>query len=139
MGDAPRALGEIIGDAVVPLVLVYGWFLILLGTYGRHLEREAARSTSRAGPTAPPQPRRPLLHHPVPTFVAGYALFLVAVALYSPLVAARTPGILEDAVTGGALLAFGVAAPGMLLLSALRAGLGRLSRALRSSPRRRPG
>ncbi|HXF57109.1 MAG TPA: DUF6256 family protein [Actinomycetota bacterium] len=132
MGDAPKGLGEIVADAVVPLVLVYGWFLALLVAYGRHLEREAARGPRPPRPAAPPPARRPLLHHPVPTFFGGYTLFVSVVALYSPLVAARTPGILEDAITGGALLAFGVAAPGMVALSLLRAGLARLARAVRA-------
>lgn len=137
MEEAPRGLGEIVADAVVPLVLVYGWFLLLLVAYGRHLERGAAAGAPRARPAAPPRAGWLLLHHPIPTFVGGYTLFLTVVALYSPLVAARTPGILEDAIAGGALLAFGVAAPGMVLMSALRAGVDLLGRALRS--RARPG
>jgi hypothetical protein len=122
--EGPKDLGQIVVDAVVPLVLVYGWFLALLAAYRRHTKRAPGCRSPE------PLPRsRALLHHPVPTFVGGYLLFLAVVALYSPLVAGRTPGILEDAVTGGGLLAFGVAAPGMVLLSVLRAALRRAVRA----------
>ena len=97
---------------LIPLLISFGLFLALLATWWR--------ATRRPHPE-PPVPGRPptfaaLLRYVAVTAVCGYAAFLILVGGYYAAIARQTPWFLRQAVSGGAVVAFLVGAPVLLLV-----------------------
>lgn len=120
----------IVRSIVVPLAGVYALFLTMLvmTERRRRSSRVADAPVSRDGP---PGTRR-LVRHLAVTTAGGYATFLVLVGGYYFLVARQTRRILEQALVGGAFLAFAVALPALSFFGRLES-----VRAARSRPGRR--
>jgi threonine/homoserine/homoserine lactone efflux protein len=112
------AASSVVRSIVFPLAGTYLLFMVMMLWSER--ERERARDAGRARPkTATPAHPALLVRHVVVTVVAGYASFLVFVCGYYFLVARQSHHFLEQAVSGGAFLAFVVALPAFLLLGLL--------------------
>jgi len=114
----PGSLTDAVNEGVVPLVLAYAVTLVLLVLCARDIRRGRVPAR-RSRPAAAPPVGRALARHVVTTALAGYALFVAAVALYHNLFARGPRDLLTDAVLGGGFLAFVAAVPAFLLLSAL--------------------
>lgn len=110
----PRtAPSTLLRSDLIPLIISYALFLALLGTWWR--------ATRRPAP-AWPAPRGPaptflsLTRYVVVTALGGYAAFLVLVGGYYAAIARQTPWFLGQAVSGGAVVAFVIGGPVLLLL-----------------------
>ncbi len=122
LAATPVSFEELLRQDIAPLLFVYAAVLAML-FYGARRKRDAARE----GFVAPERPRSlrgwpALLAHVIVTAASGYGLFLAVVVLYYGLVAEQTPAFLNEAIEGGAFLAFAVAVPAFMLFS-LIAGL----------------
>jgi threonine/homoserine/homoserine lactone efflux protein len=110
------AASSVVRSIVFPLAGTYLLFMVMMLWSERERARDAGRA--RAKPATPAHPAL-LVRHVVVTVVAGYASFLVFVCGYYFLVARQSHHFLEQAVSGGAFLAFVVALPAFLLLGLL--------------------
>jgi len=103
---------------VVPLTGFYVLFLAMLTVWARRQARE--ERTPPASARAATLHRRPwpkMLLRELVTVAGGYVTFVALIGAYV-LASGGDPGhILQHAVRGGALLAFGVVVPGFALLS----------------------
>jgi uncharacterized protein DUF6186/uncharacterized protein DUF6256 len=98
---------------VLPLIGFFALSLTMLTYTSRRLDHRGKRDVSayRAAPLG-----RPLFVIVAITVAAGYLAFVAMVGLYV-LFSAQDSELLHQALTGGALLAFGVATPAFMLLS----------------------
>lgn len=110
----------VVRSIVVPLAGIYALFITMLVMAERR-RRPPGAARAPGSADAPPGPRR-LLRHVVVTTAGGYATFLVLVGGYYFLVARQTHRFLQQALVGGAFLAFAVALPAFALLGWLESG-----------------
>jgi len=111
--SAPSTL---VRSDLIPLVISYTLLLALLATWWRATRRPAARPSSTPAPPAGRAPSFPaLVRYVVVTAVGGYVAFLVLVGGYYAAIARQTPWFLRQAVSGGAVMAFLVGMPALLL------------------------
>jgi len=100
---------------LLPLLISYVLFLALLATWW-----QATRRHDRRPPPPPPVGRDPtflvLVRYLVATAVGGYAAFLVLVGGYYAAVARQTPWFLRQAISGGAVMAFAIGLPALLVV-----------------------
>ena len=99
---------------LIPLLISYVLFLALLATW-----TVATRRPDERPPPPAPAGREPsfatLVRYVAITAVGGYAAFLVLVGGYYAAIARQTPWFLRQAISGGAVMAFVIGAPALLL------------------------
>jgi Family of unknown function (DUF6256) len=97
---------------LLPMVVGYALTMTALGV---------GMSLARTPAPAMPERRRggwpSLIRHLVGTALGGYGVLMVIVVLYYALIARQGRGFLRSAFTGNAMLAFGIALPGLLAIS----------------------
>jgi hypothetical protein len=121
--------GQVLRQAILPLLAVYGVFLAVLAVYRRTPPEARAprRGATASGPSAP----APFLRYVAGTVAAGHATFLLIVlAFHAGLAGDREA--LGDALREGSMLTFLLVLPGFLALSAVGRSLQSLA------ARRRP-
>ena len=117
MTIAALAPSRILEHVVAPTLFVFVLFVAMLIAVGATWPWSASVH-STAGRAGTP-PVSALLRHLVTTALAGYAIFLVIVALFHVVVAGGPVSVIGDAASGGAFLAFVVAVPVLLALAVL--------------------
>jgi hypothetical protein len=103
---------RVLRQAVVPVAAAYAGWLLILRAYRRGPGPRAAVPSPGAEPTY-----RDLVRYLLRTAVMGYLLFLLVVGVFYLVLGDETPELLVDAAGGGAVLAFGIAVPGLLITS----------------------
>jgi hypothetical protein len=100
---------------LIPLLISYVLFLALLATW----TVATRRPDGREAPPPAPGGREPsfwrLVRYVAPTAVGGYAAFLVLVGGYYAAIARQTPWFLRQAISGGAVIAFVIGVPALLV------------------------
>jgi Family of unknown function (DUF6256) len=117
-----RAFQHVVAPTLFVFLLIVSMLVVVWFSWPWRT-RSAARRTAFL-------PLVPLLRSLVVTAVAGYAVFLVIVAVFYVAIGGGRISVIGDAASGGAFLAFGVAVPLFL-------GLARLAR--RDGARPSPG
>jgi len=111
---ARTAPSTLLRSDLIPLLISYVLFLALLATWSVTTRRPDER---QAPP--PPSGREPsfgrLVRYAAITAVGGYVAFLVLVLGYYAAIARQTPWFLRQAVSGGAVMAFLIGLPALLL------------------------
>lgn len=102
---------------VVPLVATYALFVMMLVAYARRRGPATRPDGVRQAHVARRASWGRLLRLLLITSTAGYLTFLAIVGLYYWLLVRQSRLFIQQAVTGGAFLAYGVAVPAFLVLS----------------------
>ncbi len=111
---AALSFGPIVHRVLVPLGLAYAAVLLMIG--------RTRRPNPPLGADGDPRPSAVVLfRHIVLTMTVGYLAFVVLVVSYYAWVANQTPQFVRAAASGGAFITFGVAVPGLLLMSGANA------------------
>jgi Family of unknown function (DUF6256) len=110
----PTAPSTFLRSDLLPLLFSFVMLLALLTAWWRATRRPVPPPPARSGP-APTFVT--LVRYVVIIAVGGYASFLVLVGAYYAAVARQTPWFLRQAVSGGAVIAFAVGVPILLLLA----------------------
>ena len=97
---------------LIPLLISYALFLALLAAWWRATRRT---TSPRRAPSGPAPTFAALVRHVAVMAVGGYLAFLVLVGGYYAAVARQTPRFLRQAVSGGAVVAFLIGVPVLLL------------------------
>ncbi len=127
LGSGGSGFGRILAPAILPLLVVYLIFLAVLVKLGPRAGRDRARRARRGRRSWYPPPVW-LLRYLAVLAVPGFVGFLVIATVLTE--AAGEHHFFGQALSGGGFLAFGVAVPGFVVLTAGAAAFARL-RALR--------
>jgi hypothetical protein len=119
-GGGGKSAGALLGQVVLPLVVLYGSVAaMLIAGWRRRRSFVISRSSERQSALAVVDDRGAFLRYAVVTIFASYAVFLGAMAVYQLLIGPEAGGIAGSALTGGAFMAFALELPVFVVLSVL--------------------
>jgi hypothetical protein len=117
-GGGGKSAGALLGQVVLPLVVLYGSVAaMLVAGWRRRRSSAVSRPAVRQTALAVVDDRGEFLRYTLVTIFASYVVFLAAMAVYQLLIGPEAGGIAVSALTGGGFMAFALELPVFVALS----------------------